>query len=161
MLCLVAQSCLTLCDPMDCSSPDSSVYGDSPDKNTRVGCHALLQGIFPTQGLNPGLQHCRQILYHGTPWETFLKHGSSQWFVFCCYKYTFVSSSVSMLCFIINEWRKVCFQLAASLSVLWKCWWVSTACGTLYAGDCQGSGSLTLEHRHGLRTLLWSEHILL
>ena len=32
--------------------------------NTRVGCHALLQGIFPTQGSNPGLVHCRQILYH-------------------------------------------------------------------------------------------------
>ena len=37
--------------------------GDSPGKNTGVGCHALLQGIFPTQGLNPGLPHCRQILY--------------------------------------------------------------------------------------------------
>ena len=37
---------------------------NSPGKNTRVGCHALLQGIFPTQGSNPGLLHCRQILYH-------------------------------------------------------------------------------------------------
>ena len=37
---------------------------DSPGKNTGVGCHALLQGIFPTQGLNPGLLHYRQILYH-------------------------------------------------------------------------------------------------
>ena len=36
----------------------------SPGKNTRVGCHAFLQGIFPTQGLNPGLSHCKQILYH-------------------------------------------------------------------------------------------------
>ena len=32
--------------------------------NTGVGCHFLLQGIFPTQGLNQGLLHCRQILYH-------------------------------------------------------------------------------------------------
>ena len=44
---------------------------DSPDKNTRVGCHSLLQGIFPTQGSNPGLLHCRQILfqlsYQGSP----------------------------------------------------------------------------------------------
>jgi len=40
---------------MDCSPPGSSVHGDSPGKNTGVGCHALLQGIFPTQGLNPGL----------------------------------------------------------------------------------------------------------
>jgi len=48
----VLQSGPTLCNPMDCSPPDSSVYGDSPDKNTGVGCHALLQGIFPTQGSN-------------------------------------------------------------------------------------------------------------
>ena len=64
VLCLVAQSCPTLCHPMDCSPPGSSAHGDSPGKNTGVGCHALLQGIFPTQGLNPSLPHCRQILYH-------------------------------------------------------------------------------------------------
>ena len=40
---------------MDCSMPGSSVHGDSPGKNTGVGCHFLLQGIFPTQGSNPGL----------------------------------------------------------------------------------------------------------
>ena len=44
------------CDPMDCSLPDSSVHGDSPGKNTRMGCHALLKGIFPTQGRSPSLQ---------------------------------------------------------------------------------------------------------
>ena len=64
VLCLVAQSCPTLCNPMDCSPPGSSVHGDSPGKNTGVGCHALLQGIFPTQGSIPGLLHCRWILYH-------------------------------------------------------------------------------------------------
>ena len=42
----------------------SSCPWDSPGKNTGVGCHALLQGIFPTQGLNLGLPHCRRILYH-------------------------------------------------------------------------------------------------
>ena len=42
----------------------SSIQGDSPGKNTGVGSHALLQGIFLTQGLNLGLLHCRQILYH-------------------------------------------------------------------------------------------------
>jgi len=46
---------------MDCSPPGSPVHRDSPGKNTGVGCHALLQGIFPTQGLNSGLLHCRQI----------------------------------------------------------------------------------------------------
>ena len=64
VLCLVVESCPTLCDPMDCSPPGSSVHGDSPGKNTGVGCHALLQGIFPTQELTPGLPHCRRILYH-------------------------------------------------------------------------------------------------
>ena len=49
---------------MDHSPPGSSVLGDSPGKNTRVGCHVLLQGIFPTHRLNPGLPHCSQILYH-------------------------------------------------------------------------------------------------
>ena len=56
--------CPILWDPMDCNPPVSSVHGDSPGKNTAVGCHALLQGIFPTQGSNPGLPHCRRILYH-------------------------------------------------------------------------------------------------
>ena len=45
MLCIHAKSlrlCPTLCDPMDCSLPGSSVHGDSPGKNTGVGCHALV-----------------------------------------------------------------------------------------------------------------------
>ena len=110
------QSCLTLCDPMDCSLPGSSVHGvlqarilewvampsskgssqprnrtyvsstagrffthwatwetlqphglygpwNSSGQNTGVGSLSLLQGIFPTQGSNPGLPHCRWILY--------------------------------------------------------------------------------------------------
>ena len=48
---------------MDCSPPGSSVHGDSPGKNTGVSCHALHQGIFPTQELDPGLPNCRWILY--------------------------------------------------------------------------------------------------
>ena len=52
---------------MDYSPPGSSVHGDSVGKNTGVGCHPLLQGIIPTQGLNLHLLrllHCRWILYH-------------------------------------------------------------------------------------------------
>ena len=59
----VIQLCSTLCDLKNCSPPGSSVHGDSPGKNTGVGGPALLQGLFPTQGSNPGLPHCRQILY--------------------------------------------------------------------------------------------------
>ena len=75
----VAQSCLTLSDPMDCSPPGSSVHGifqarvlewvaiaysscNTPSQNTGVGSPSLLQGIFPTQGSNPGLLNCRQII---------------------------------------------------------------------------------------------------
>ena len=100
--CLAAQSCPILCDPMDCSSPGSSVHGDSParvlqwvaipfsrgssqprdwtqvsciaadslpseppgkHKNTGVDSLSLLQGTFPTQESNQGLQDCRRIFY--------------------------------------------------------------------------------------------------
>ena len=64
VLCLVTQLSPALCNPMDCSPPGSSVHEDSPGKNTGVSFHALLQGIFPTQGSNPGLLHCRWNLYH-------------------------------------------------------------------------------------------------
>ena len=49
------QSCLTLCDPLDWNPPGSSTQQDSPGKNIGGGCHALLQGIFLTQGSNSRL----------------------------------------------------------------------------------------------------------
>ena len=73
--------CLTLCDPMDYSP------WNSPGQNTGVGSLSFLQGIFPTQGLNPGLPHCGQILYQlshkGSPtileWVAYsFSRGSSQ-----------------------------------------------------------------------------------
>ena len=54
----VAQSCPTLCDPMDCI-----VHGILQARILEWVSLSLLQWIFPTQGSNPGLQHCRQILY--------------------------------------------------------------------------------------------------
>ena len=77
----VAQSCPTLCDPMD-YNPCSP--WDSPGQNTGVGSLSLLQRIFSTQGLNPGLPHCRQTL---TNWATkeVLADGSwrswEKWFI--------------------------------------------------------------------------------
>ena len=56
-VCLVAQSCPSLCDAMDYSLPGSSVHGDFPGKNTGVGSCFLLQGIFLTQELNQCLLH--------------------------------------------------------------------------------------------------------
>ena len=54
---------MTLCDAMDHSPPGSSVW-NFPGKNTGVGSHSIFQGIFPTQGSNLRLLHCRQILYN-------------------------------------------------------------------------------------------------
>ena len=53
----VSQLCLTLCNPMDYTSP-----WNSPGQNIGVRSLSLLQGIFPTQGSNTGLPHCRWIL---------------------------------------------------------------------------------------------------
>ena len=62
----VLQLCPALCDPMDCSPPGSSVHGIL-HKNTGVGCHFLLQGIFPTQGSNASLQHLLHWLMDSLP----------------------------------------------------------------------------------------------
>ena len=78
----VTQSCPTLCNPMDLYSP-----WNFPGQNTGVHSLSLLQGIFPTQGSNSGLPHCRWILYQlshkGSPrileWVAYpFSSGSSQ-----------------------------------------------------------------------------------
>ena len=74
---LVAKLWPTLCDPMDCCPTGSSVQGDFPGKNTGLGCHFLLQGIFWTQRSNPGLLPGRQILYHWTTLETWKRSSQS------------------------------------------------------------------------------------
>ena len=62
---------------------------DSPGKNTRVGYHALLQGIFPTQGSNPGLMHCRWILYHLYYQGSRLLYAIYMCVCVCIYTYTY------------------------------------------------------------------------
>jgi len=97
----VTQACLTLCDPMDCmefiqSNTFQLSQWNSPGQNTGVGSLSLLQGIFPTQGLNSGLPHCWQILHQlshkGSPrmleWVAYLFSSGSSWLrnqtgVFC------------------------------------------------------------------------------
>ena len=56
-LCSVTKLCLALCHPLTVAR--QALPWDSPGKNFGVSCHPLLQGIFPTQGSNPGLLHCR------------------------------------------------------------------------------------------------------
>ena len=80
------QSCPTLWDPMDCNPPGSSVHGIRPGKNTEVGCHFLLQGIFPTQGSNLSLLwllECRWILYHWATREALILGTHVYWTI--CY----------------------------------------------------------------------------
>ena len=118
---LVAQSCLTLCEPVDCSLPGP---WNSPGKNTGVGCHFLLLGIFHSQGQNPGLLHCRQILYHlshqGSPClilgfgiiePTLLPDSESypqiwlQWM--CCFILIYLSF-LNSLTSRVGDWHTVC-----------------------------------------------------
>ena len=60
---LVALSCPILCDPMDCSLP-GPLSMEILQARILEWVAILLLGIFPTEGSNPGLPHCRQILYH-------------------------------------------------------------------------------------------------
>ena len=64
------QLCQILCNPIDCSLPSSSVHGDSPGKNTGVGCHALLQGIFLTQESNPWVLYLLYLQIGSLPLAT-------------------------------------------------------------------------------------------
>ena len=68
--------------------PGSSAYGGSPGKNTGVGSHSLLQGIFSTQGSKAGILHFRQFLYH-------LSHLGSL-FLFCKIEWTDHTNSLSL-----------------------------------------------------------------
>ena len=61
---LVAQLCPILCNPMNYSLPGSSVHGILQSRILEWVAVLSSRGFFPTQGSNPGLLHCRQILYH-------------------------------------------------------------------------------------------------
>ena len=63
VLCFVAQSCPTLCDPTDYSPPGSSVHGILQARTLEWVAVPSSRGICPIQELNRGLLHCRQILY--------------------------------------------------------------------------------------------------
>ena len=124
VLCLVTQWCPTLCDPMDCCLPGAFVHGDSPGKNTGVGSHAFLQGIFPTQGFNPGLSHCRWILYH-------LSHQGSPkyWASLSLHQWNFLSQELNWILlhcrWILTNWatREAAYSMTVpySMTVYVKC----------------------------------------
>ena len=80
LICKVRRMCMCVCSVMSDSLQPHGLQPtrllcpwDLPGMNTGVGNHSLLQSIFPTQGSNLGLPHCRQILYglshRGSPWK--------------------------------------------------------------------------------------------
>ena len=75
------QSCPTPCDHMYCSMPGFSVYGDSPGKNTGVGCHACLQEIFLTWGSNQHLLYLLCLLHWQAGTLPLVLHGKSYHFM--------------------------------------------------------------------------------
>ena len=84
VLCLIAQSCPTLCSPMDCDPPHSSALG-SPGKNTGVGCHALLQGF---------LYLLKSYLSSEEPPISLKQHPSHTLEMFCVTLPSFIPSSL-------------------------------------------------------------------
>ena len=110
MLCLVTQSCPTLCDPMDCNLPGSSVQ-DSSGKNTGVGCPALLQGIFPTQGWNtwesPRSKEIKPVNPKGLPW-IFIGR----------------TDTLTIMSLLICEHGIISLDFSSSLTSFIRVWWV-------------------------------------
>ena len=112
----VTQSCPTLCDPVDCSLPGSSVHGILQARILEWVVHFLLQGIFPIQGSKPGLPHCRQMLYP-------LSHQGSPYLANMSHTHTHIHTQIpnvkelgERLCLFI--WISVTFPLKAVLSVM-------------------------------------------
>ena len=89
----VTQSHLTLCDPIACSFYPCNSLG----KNTGVDCHSLLQELFPTQGSNLGLPHCRQILHC-------LSHQGSPLWPYICFILVSISCVLEKKSVFCNSW---------------------------------------------------------
>ena len=98
---------LTLWDPMSCSSPGSP--WDFPGKNTAVGCHFLLQSIFPTQGSNSHLLHCRHISYGWATKEVRIKFSV---------QFSLVTQSCLTFCDPMNCARQASLSITNSRSLL-------------------------------------------
>ena len=123
VVCLVTQPCLTLCDPMDCSLSGSSALGNSPGKNTGVGCHAFLQGSSQPRD---GTQVSQITDRFFTIWARLLNKGVAFF------------GSLSIL---VSFWQLVSWSSCFSWDALWKVL-VTQSCPTLCdPRDCSLSGS--------------------
>ena len=120
LLRLVAQLCPTLCNPMDWGLPGFSVPEILQARILEWGSHSLLQGIFPTQGSNPGLPHCRQTLLILS--DTLI----------------FTSSGYEIICNYSLNWEKAMAPHSSTLA--WKIPWMEEP------GRLQSMGSLRVRH---------------
>ena len=132
----VAQSCPILCNPHGLYSP-----WNSPGQNTGVDSLSLLQGIFPTQGSNPDLPHCRQILYQlshkGSPSHNrqSINGGFFPLFIICIYLV-----ALSLSC-----------SIQDLISIVATCELLVAACEISFPGQGSSPGPFTLgvwNHSH-------------
>ena len=125
---------------------------DFQSKSTGVGCHFLLQGIFPTQGSNPGLSHCRQTLYHLSHQGSLshcrqtlyhLSHQGSRTHTHCIY----VERERERELFIVLwEWRRRNTYSAEELQGTWVIpWEINREAGRKGPAEHHGQGYRSLE----------------
>ena len=149
-----------------------SVHGDSPGKNTGVGCHSLLQGIFPTQESNPGLPHSRWIIYFFF-FFVYMEWCFSIW-LFClhCYKvhlcFTMYLYFISFYLPVMQETRvwslgwevPLVKGMATHSSILaWRIPWTEEPGGPQAIG-LQRVGHDWAANTHTQHSVLWIRHIL-
>ena len=142
-----AKSCLTPCNPIGCSHQAPLSMGLSRQKYWS-GCHFLRQGIFPTQGLNPRLPHCRWILY------CLSHHGSTRILGWVAYPFYRASSGsrnrTGVSCIVrgfFTTWstREARFRGGwCSESSNYQCWWTYSQIlvsikGTTFLGDVKNT----------------------
>ena len=113
----------------------SPVHGDSPGKVAGVGCHFLPQGIFPTQGSNPCLLHCR--------WTLYLSHQEVQpksYRTSCCFLCGFPYEVCFLLSLVSETYcgsASVCFEEGSVLLHLWKHHHLLSISEQRLTGHCQ------------------------
>ena len=105
--CVPALSCLTLRDLMDCSLPGLQNPWNSPGKSSGVGCHFLLQGIIPTQGLNPHLLCLLHLQTDSLPLNQRRRLYRHNFIVFCFL--CFAVTAFLFFSFLINSLWQLCF----------------------------------------------------
>ena len=91
---LITQSCQTLCDPMDCSPPGSSIHGILQSRILEWVATSFSRGIFLTRGLNLGLPHCGQTLYWLSPQPTNWKRSTSRLYIVTGAYLTYMQSTL-------------------------------------------------------------------